>query len=596
VELFQDRARHPTTAAVEASQSGLSVENENEGFKPQKDDSSRQDDKESDGNHSVGVVDDGVFHDTRDNGSRKGDEESNDNNVLEVAHDKSRNDIQDDAREVVDSDLISTIEWEGEAEEDQEEIAKEISSHMKQAKTGRLSMSMQGIRKKAKRPTSSDTGNSNHQSASTVSFADLDTISLVGKTFEKNACYFFNADHGIVSVGIVRFLSPTEAWAVLIGAYEDTILGKDHEGVEFATNFQLCPYVQVEGETYVLPLRDLGDRNSDIGVLPSIVYSPQSPTRWTDFAYYDAAIPPTCGCSGSDIGLVELFCGAGGMHLGFKRSGFRTIRAIESHPQAVQTLTTNNAGVPVFPGSVQDFLGQLKYLEDVKHIHASPPCQGFSGANINGGKNDKANNDLSLVWVEAIRKQRPRTASFENVTGMWRRKHMPYLFRILDELLKMKYQVRVCTLRACNYGDSQIRPRLIILAADHQTRLPQIPKPTHGEGTNQPLPNARDAIDAVLKYQGQLPNSEGRKTISTKPLARLPESGPAATVRASGLPPFHYREDRCISVREAACLQSFPLDYVFYGSLPEQYRQVGNAVPVQLATAIARSIQEVHGF
>ena len=67
----------------------------------------------------------------------------------------------------------------------------------------------------------------------------------------------------------------------------------------------------------------------------------------------------------------------------------------------------------------------------------------------------------------------------------------------------------------------------------------------------------------------------------------------APTIRASSVTPFHYSEDRCINVREAACLQSFPVDYEFVGSLVSQYRQVGNAVPVELSTAVAQSVRQI---
>lgn len=65
---------------------------------------------------------------------------------------------------------------------------------------------------------------------------------------------------------------------------------------------------------------------------------------------------------------------------------------------------------------------------------------------------------------------------------------------------------------------------------------------------------------------------------------------PAGTVEALS-PPVHYNGYRCITVREAACLQSFPMDYEFHGTLAQQYAQIGNAVPIELATAVAQSIK-----
>ena len=91
-------------------------------------------------------------------------------------------------------------------------------------------------------------------------------------------------------------------------------------------------------------------------------------------------------------------------------------------------------------------------------------------------------------------------------------------------------------------------------------------------------------------------NMNARKT-SLQPgqhgLVRLDPNSLAPAIRASSIPPFHYSQDRCINVREAACLQSFPTDYVFHGDIRSQYRQVGNAVPIELATAIAQSIRQI---
>ena len=75
-------------------------------------------------------------------------------------------------------------------------------------------------------------------------------------------------------------------------------------------------------------------------------------------------------------------------------------------------------------------------------------------------------------------------------------------------------------------------------------------------------------------------------------IVQLKADGLAPAVRAKGTPPIHYEEDRCINFREAAALQSFPSIYVFCSNLQEQYQQVGNAVPVELASAVANSVRQ----
>ena len=221
-------------------------------------------------------------------------------------------------------------------------------------------------------------------------------------------------------------------------------------------------------------------------------------------------------------------------------------------------------------------------------------------------KEDKANNDQSLTLVRAIMLCKPTTATFENVEGMWRRKHKHYLKTIVRDLIKLGYQVRVRVLRACDYGDPQTRKRLIIFASHNSAPIPIIPPITHGEPSHgsQLLPFAmvKDAIDDLSAIDPdndnvQVQNMQGRST-TLRPgqhgLVRVQANGLAPAIRASSLPPFHYNEDRCLNVRECASLQGFPRDFVIEGeTIKDQYRQVGNAVPIRLATAIAQAVKSI---
>lgn len=136
-----------------------------------------------------------------------------------------------------------------------------------------------------------------------------------------------------------------------------------------------------------------------------------------------------------------------------------------------------------------------------------------------------------------------------------------------------------------------------MLIAKNGYPIPIVPPKTHGlndqTGNLEPFVTVEDAIGG-LDGDG-IPNMTGRTTNLREGqhgIHRLHRSEVAPTIRCSVVP-FHFREQRAINVREAASLQSFPLDYDFHGSLTSQYKQVGNAVPVMLARAIARSIKEV---
>ena len=184
-----------------------------------------------------------------------------------------------------------------------------------------------------------------------------------------------------------------------------------------------------------------------------------------------------------------------------------------------------------------------------------------------------------------------------------------YLQFVVRSLIQIGYQIRVKVLSSEKYGDPQRRRRLIILGARNDIKLPDMPEPTHGLGL-LPIMTCKDALQKFESEHPTKPTSCGAVRIGDavvynhiiprhKPGANedyeLIEDQPSRTILARSRPHIHYNGERYISVWEAACLQSFPTTYRFFGSIANQYSQVGNAVPVKLSTAIARSVAVVHG-
>jgi len=522
--------------------------------------------------------------------------QSYDNTHFSIESDCSDGRSESDSEEYDDDDDFDLEHYKN----SKKEIAK--------VRTSKLTIAMQGFRSKI----------SNHRTTigeetptvliPTSSLYDPESITHFGETYHKRRCYRVSTGDNTHSiVGILHFLPDQQsvklARCVLVVPFEHTILGMEDEDVNFVANYKPSSHVQVYQHVADLPVTDLKSESREVETTPSLIYEPQVPGNWQKFGFfYEKNEVKRCG-QRKDLRVLDLFAGAGGMSIGYKNAGFKSVASVENDSSATQTMRANFKGVNVYEGCVNDFLKHLDepamktLLGRIDHVHVSAPCQGFSGKNRRGGVNDLANNELSMSIVEAVKVTKCTTAVFENVLGMWRRKHLHYVKNITKELMKLGYQVRCEPLRACSYGDPQKRPRFFIFISQKSAPPPLIPQRTHGVEQNiLSFVTVKEALSTLQNSETTLFNIDG-KTTSLRPgehgVVRLDPDGLAPAICASSVPPIHWEEDRCITVREAATLQSFPTDYVFHGDLRSQYRQVGNAVPVALATAVAQSVRHV---
>jgi DNA (cytosine-5)-methyltransferase 1 len=294
-------------------------------------------------------------------------------------------------------------------------------------------------------------------------------------------------------------------------------------------------------------------------------------------------------------------------------------------------------------------LSAIQPQTEVDVLIGGPSCQGVSPAGLRNP--DDKRNQMILAFVRLVKELRPKWFVMENVPGLTHQNNRELLAEVLKLLGKIKgYQVAGDVLLAADYGVPQFRYRLFLIGT--RTGGPiRFPSPSFfppNEAGQECYKTVLDAIGDLARIKpteldpgenpisrhGMVPNhccrqitEINRRRIATVrrgydwrdiPIKLLParyfttrssdQKGsygrlawdwPAYTVTNSSLNITagaftHPDHDRCLSVREAARLQSFPDDYVFHGSLEAQYRQVGNAVPPLLAKAVAETILNSH--
>ena len=310
---------------------------------------------------------------------------------------------------------------------------------------------------------------------------------------------------------------------------------------------------------------------------------------------------------------LELFGGCGGATSGLKQAGIATRYIVEKDPFAAASLKLNHPDAIVYRECVNEFLAKVKANTpgypakgSVFLIHTSSPCGGFSRANRNGGKQDLANNELSLVIIDAAETfGRPTFLTIENVVGMLSPEHKMYPQRIVTDLLRLGYQSRLSILKADDFGVPQERKRVFIIATKFECFLPSPPRKITGHGPKYTFEDALRDLEDVEPTSGsglvQLPNGkivanhciEGTKLCKDSDHLSQRSDGMAYTIRCHR-PVKHYKLARNLTNFELSKLQGFDDDYEFAGSNFSIRRQIGNAVPVGLAKCVFEAVMEVY--
>jgi DNA (cytosine-5)-methyltransferase 1 len=344
----------------------------------------------------------------------------------------------------------------------------------------------------------------------------------------------------------------------------------------------------------------------------------------------------------SGFRAISLFTGAGGLDYGFEAAGFRTAVALEIDPRCCETLRHNRAW-PVIERDIVsvptvDLLSTAK-LEpgEADVLIGGPPCQPFSKSGFWATGEAKRLNDPRATTLECylrvLAEARPRAFLLENVEGLRFRGKDEGLRLIqarlaaINETHRTRYKASIATLNAADYGVPQLRRRVLVVGSRDGVPFDFL-RPTHIDpaaadwADNRPrYMTAWDAlhdmparIDAATQVKGKwaelLPTiPEGSNYLwhtergGGEPLfgwrrrywsflLKLAKDQPSWTIQAQPGPatgPFHW-DDRRLTMREMARLQTFPDDVEIAGSISDAQMQLGNAVPSLLAEVIARSI------
>ncbi|VTU51873.1 DNA cytosine methyltransferase [Latilactobacillus sakei] len=327
----------------------------------------------------------------------------------------------------------------------------------------------------------------------------------------------------------------------------------------------------------------------------------------------------------SKLKYIDLFCGAGGMSLGFDKAGFENIFSVEYNSQIANTYAKNFSDHKLLVADIkqipnEDIDGILNgQIADV--VVGGPPCQGFSMAGNPGRRFvDDPRNYLFKEFVRFVSVIKPRMFVMENVARMATHNNGETLKEVISEFSKLGYTVKSKVLQAARYGVPQKRQRIFIVGTlmgsefeypagdDNYISVMQaigdLPKLKSGERSAIPNHIAMNHSEQMLKKMSFVPDGGNRQYI---PEEIRPKSGdarkyiryasklPSVTVTGDNRKIFHYEQNRALTPRELARLQSFPDDFIFYGTSGSIQQQIGNAVPPKLAEAIAMSVRNILG-
>jgi|TARA_B110000977_G_scaffold169038_1_gene218653 DNA (cytosine-5)-methyltransferase 1 len=344
--------------------------------------------------------------------------------------------------------------------------------------------------------------------------------------------------------------------------------------------------------------------------------------------------------------FIDLFSGAGGLSCGFEKAGLTCLAGIDFLKPAIETFKKNHKNAIGIDGDIRkilikDFKKKIKN-QKVNIICGGPPCQGFS--TIGPGDAKDSRNHLFLEFVRFVKELKPEIIVLENVTGLLAKKNIKTLQSIFNCFEELGYDLNARVLSSHHYGAPQIRRRVILIGnrIKIENIYPQKKFSNVGEissklqsprtvswafknlinfknkSFNHNIETASIKSELEISRISHVPEGKsiryerdekkflpkklwfnhdwseiGEKRFREAKFARLDRSKPSPTIVTGSRMYYHPIENRYLTTREAASLQSFPAEFEFFGSITSQWTQIGNAVPPLMAEAIGDAVKKM---
>lgn len=315
----------------------------------------------------------------------------------------------------------------------------------------------------------------------------------------------------------------------------------------------------------------------------------------------------------NEVTDIELFAGAGGLALGFEQAGIKTVEYVEFDKACCETLKANRSNWNVICDDIHN-VDFTQYKGKVDIVSGGFPCQAFSFAGKKLGFED-TRGTLFHEFARCVQEVQPKMFLAENVRGLVFHDHGRTLSTIISVLESLGYRTQQKIMNACYYGVGQKRERIVIIGIRNdldihfdypipdekwttlREALQDCP-PSIGEKYSEKKRKVLDLVpaggcwvdlpeDVAKEYMGKSYYSGGGRRGMAR---RISWDEPSLTLTCS---PSQKQTERChpdetrpFTVREYARIQSFPDDWTFSGGITDQYKQIGNAVPVEMARRI----------